>query len=225
MPGATDGGDAAARVRAGAAAARSGASGDAQQPRLDRARPAQSRCDVARASGHIRANGFSSRCLRARSRRTAPSFARVDQQVEAAEALDRDDARRARIAVGRAAQRVVASRQRRARSRPTARAAGRRPGRRWAGRGSGGRAGSSYSRGTPGTSRSARIVVSRAVVGQRVDDAEARAAVRAVGERIAVAAVGGIEDLGQAVRAGREVGQRPARDFSPPVLARISKPA
>ncbi len=40
-----------------------------------------------------------------------------------------------------------------------------------------------------------------------MDDAEARAAVGAVGEGIAVAAVGGIGDVVQAVRAGGEIGQ------------------
>ncbi len=45
------------------------------------------------------------------------------------------------------------------------------------------------------------------IVRQRRDDAEARPAMRAVGERIAVAPVGGIEHFRQAVRAGRHVGQ------------------
>ena len=47
----------------------------------------------------------------------------------------------------------------------------------------------------------------RAVVGQGLDDAEARAAVGAVGERIAVAAVFGIEDFAQAIRARGDVRQ------------------
>src|ERR1035441_2839219 len=47
----------------------------------------------------------------------------------------------------------------------------------------------------------------RAVIGQRFDDAEARAAVGAVGERVPVTAVGGVEDLAQAVATGRDVRQ------------------
>ena len=45
-----------------------------------------------------------------------------------------------------------------------------------------------------------------AIVGQRPDDGEARAAVRAVDERVAVAAVCGVEQLIQTVVAGGEVG-------------------
>ena len=45
------------------------------------------------------------------------------------------------------------------------------------------------------------------VVGQRPDDGETRAAVRAVDERITVAAVCGIEQLVQAIVAGSEVGR------------------
>ena len=47
----------------------------------------------------------------------------------------------------------------------------------------------------------------RAVVGQRFDDGEARAAVRAVGEGISMAAIGGIENFPGAIGAGRDVGQ------------------
>ena len=73
------------------------------------------------------------------------------------------------------------------------------PGRRSAGRGSGGRAGSSYSARHSGHIAKPFIDVFGAVVGQRFDDAEARPAVRAVGERIAVAAVGRVEDLREAI--------------------------
>jgi hypothetical protein len=45
------------------------------------------------------------------------------------------------------------------------------------------------------------------VVGQRLDDAIARAAVGTVGERVAMAAVGRVGDLREAVRAGGDVGQ------------------
>ena len=47
----------------------------------------------------------------------------------------------------------------------------------------------------------------RTVVGQRVDDGEARPAVRAVDERVAVAPVVGVEQLGQAIVAGGQVGR------------------
>ena len=46
-----------------------------------------------------------------------------------------------------------------------------------------------------------------AIVGQRVDDGEARAAVRAVDERVAEAAVVGVEQLGQAVVARGKIGR------------------
>ena len=45
------------------------------------------------------------------------------------------------------------------------------------------------------------------VVGQALNDAEARAAVGAVGERVEVATVGGVEQLMQAIGAGGYVGQ------------------
>src|ERR1039458_5649515 len=45
----------------------------------------------------------------------------------------------------------------------------------------------------------------RAVIGQRFDDAEARAAVGAIGERVPIAAVGRVEDLAQAIGTGRDV--------------------
>ncbi len=44
-----------------------------------------------------------------------------------------------------------------------------------------------------------------AVVGEGFDDAEARAAIRAVRERVTVTAIARIENLAQAVRAGRDV--------------------
>jgi hypothetical protein len=47
----------------------------------------------------------------------------------------------------------------------------------------------------------------RPVVGDAADDREARPAVGAVDERIAVAAIGGVPQLGQAVGAGRGVGR------------------
>src|ERR1035437_4198935 len=47
----------------------------------------------------------------------------------------------------------------------------------------------------------------RAVVGQRFNDAEARAAIRAIGERIAVTAVVRIENFAQAIGTSRDVGQ------------------
>jgi len=49
------------------------------------------------------------------------------------------------------------------------------------------------------------------VVGQRLDDGETWTAVGAVGERIAIAAVARVEDFGQAVGAGGDVGQHQDR--------------
>ena len=62
-------------------------------------------------------------------------------------------------------------------------------------------------RGRPGTSRTPAIVVFGRSYGHAAHDREARTAVRAVGERVAVAPVGGVEQLGQAVGAGRAVGR------------------
>src|SRR5262249_38026161 len=49
------------------------------------------------------------------------------------------------------------------------------------------------------------------VIGQRLDDRKARAAVRAVGERVAMAAVIRIGNVVQAIRANGEVGQSQPR--------------
>ena len=122
-----------------------------------------------------------------------------------------------------APQRLVRGGERRGRRGPTARAAGRTPGRRSAARGSGGRA----DRHTRPGSRAHREAAHRGVrpvVGHRVDDAEPRPAVRAVGEGIAIAAIGGIANLGQAVVAGGDVGhhQRPGAALSS--LSRMLKP-
>ncbi len=143
----------------------------AARARRRRARPARS------GSAVMTANGLSSRCLRARSRATAASFGRVAGEVVAAEALDRDD-------------RAVAQ-ERRPPARAASRAAARRPGRRSARRGSGGRAGSSYSRRQSAQSGKPAIVVLRPVVRDAADDREARPALGAVDERVAVAAVAG----------------------------------
>ena len=69
------------------------------------------------------------------------------------------------------------------------------------------------------------IVVQRPVVGDAAHDREARAAVGAVDERVAVAAVGRVEQLGQALLAGRRCRARPARRGSPAAaLGAIAKP-
>ena len=54
----------------------------------------------------------------------------------------------------------------------------------------------------------------RAVVGDAARDGEARSAVGAVEERIAVAAVGGIEQLAQTVGAGGRVGGNAGADLA-----------
>ena len=65
----------------------------------------------------------------------------------------------------------------------------------------------------------------RPVVGHRVDDAEPRTAVRAVGEGIAIAPIGRVANLGQAIVAGCDVGhhQRASRRPSSS-LSRMVKP-
>ena len=124
----------------------------------------------------------------ARSRRTAVVDGRVAGQVKAAEPLDRDDR-----AAGRAPSRRPRSDRRTSTTRPSRRhqraAAGRTPDRRSAARGSADRAGSSYSRWHAAHIVNAAIVVAGAVVRHVARDREARAAVRAVGERIAIAAI------------------------------------
>ena len=67
--------------------------------------------------------------------------------------------------------------------------------------------GSSYSARQRAHISKPAIVVSAPVVGDAAHDREPRAAVGAVDERIAVAAVRRVEQLGQAVRAGRGVGR------------------
>ena len=95
-------------------------------------------------------------CARAARRRRL--VVRATGEMEAAEALDRDDRPSAsRLAGG--VDRVPSAAIRARRRRPGERA-GRRPGTRSAGRGSGGCAGPRTRRGTRGTSRKAAIVVS-----------------------------------------------------------------
>ena len=148
--------------------------------------------------GAISANGLSSRCLRARSARDRSLVVRAAGEVEAAEALDRDD--RAVAQRHAAARRVAGSCEPASRTSSAPRPAGR----------AGVRlgveaavAGSSYSARQRRAHREARHRRQRPVVGDAADDREPRAAVRAVDERVAVAAVGGVEQLAQAVVAGR----------------------
>ena len=141
----------------------------------------------------ISANGFSSRCLRARSRATASSFARVAGEVVAAEALDREDRAR-RGACDTASSSGIDSRG------PQT---GQAIGSAWKRRS----AGSSYSRRQSAHIGKPAIVVVGAVVGDGPHDREAWPALRAVQERVAVAAVGRVEELAQAVVAGGDVGR------------------
>ena len=83
--------------------------------------------------------------------------------------------------------------------------AARTPGTRWAGRGSAGRAGPRTPRGSASHIAKPAIVVQRPVVGDAAHDREARPAVRAVDERVAVAPVRRVEQLGEALVAGRRV--------------------
>ena len=137
------------------------------------------------------------------------AVARIAHEVEAAQALDRHDAS-VRQRPRRAGERRVAARERGALRVPErqARPAGR--------AGDGLRVEAAVARvlvlGPAGRAQDeaahGRV---RAVVGQRAQDGEARAAVGAVGERVAVAPVGRVEHLGQAVRAGRQVRQHQRR--------------
>ena len=156
----------------------------------------------------ISANGFSSRRLRRRSSVTARSLVRAARQVVAAGALDRDDParhqrRRGHRAAGSSAGDRLAGSidQQRA-------ATGRTRGTRSAGRESGGSPGPRTRRRTPRTSAKAAIVVRAPVVGDAAHDREARAAVRAVDERVAVAAIVRVAQLLQALA---RTGRRPAR--------------
>ena len=143
-------------------------------------------------------------CARAASATARSSAARAGEVV-AADALDRDDRAgdqqrggcRERVRLGVELEPVAVDQ-------PSARPAA--PGRRSAGRGSGGRAGPRTRRGSAAHISKPAIVVQRPVVRDAADDREPRAAVGAVDERVAVAAVGGVEQLGQAVVAGRRVG-------------------
>ena len=152
------------------------------------------------------ANGLVLAVLASAQRGDGVLVVRAAGEVEAADALHRDDPPRGER--GRGGDRVVlrvAERQlaRRRRSPSQARGpqAGQAFGCAWKRRSDG----SSYSR-----RQSAHIAKrghrrARAVVRDAGDDREARAAVGAVGERVAVAPVGGVAQLGQAALAGRGV--------------------
>ena len=83
--------------------------------------------------------------------------------------------------------------------------------------------GSSYSARQRAHISKPAIVVSGRSYGTPRDDREARSAVRAVDERVAVAAVGRIEELGEAVRAGRGVGRDQRLRLAPLALTRRSR--
>ena len=150
------------------------------------------------------ANGFAQRRFRSRRRPTAAAFGRVAREVVAAEALDRDDAPGPQVrGRGRERRLLVRARCRRpgpavGEPRPAGRA-GHRLRVEAAVRGIGvlGCAG--------GAQREVAHGGPRAVVRQLVDDRGARPAVRAVGERVPVAAVARVGELGEALVAGGDV--------------------
>ena len=158
------------------------------------------------------ANGFSARCLRRRSSSTADARGGVAGQVVAAEALDGHDLARPPGRAGRRPGRASSL------GSPAAGAASNaelRPARR-----AGDRlgveapvAGIVVLRRALAQSGKPAMVVLRPVVGQAKRDGEPGAAVGAVDERVAVAPVGRVEQLGQAVLAHRHVRrhERPAR--------------
>ena len=160
--------------------------------------------------GAISANGLSSRCLRARRRGHRRLVVGAAGQVEAADALHRDD---------RAAE------QRLRRARRPGRRVQRRPSSRTRGPQSGQALGWAWKRRSPGSlvlraAGRAHLEAGhrrvRPVVGDVAHDREARPAVGAVDERVAEAPVARVEQLGQAVGAGRAVG----RDRGPRLAAR-----
>ena len=169
----------------------------------------------------ITAKGFSSRCLRWRRRATALGVAGVAGEVEAAQALDGDDAAVAQQRQ-RGGDRIAGDRP--ARAHRPARSAGPHTGQ---------ALGSAWKR------RSQRIGVLaqarralrerrhaglRAVVGQGAGQRVARAALGAVDEGVAVAAVGRVEQLGQAVVAGGGVGRDRWSSPRPSGWRRMRKP-
>ena len=188
-------------VGRGGAAGRSGrAARSAPPPRPGRSRPERAGgVEVGRPG---RANGLSSRCLRARSARDGGLVGGERGQVVAAEALDGDAPPRpaARRPPRRSGRPSVRRRPRREPQRRTAvRAAHRLRVEPPVGRVVVLRARTSAHIGKPA------IVVVDPVVGHAGDDREPRPAVRAVDERVAVAAVGRVAQLAQAVGAGRGV--------------------
>ena len=183
---------------------------------IGRTRPAEQRLlrrlQLHQLARRLRASAPSARtaCPRGACARAAPRPRLVvgpASEMEPAHALHGHDRARA-AAPPRPAASGVAVR----RGRGAARA--RNPGRRSAGRGSGGRA-------DPRTRRGRRAHLEaghrgqRPVVGHAAHDREARPAVRAVDERVAVPPVAGIEQLRQAVVARRAVGGDRRRACSP----------
>ena len=182
-----------------------------------------------RRRGTMIASGLPQRRLRSRSARDRLRVGRVAGEVEAAEALDREDARRR--AAARAARATIASERAASTSRS-----------RW-GRGEVSRSGDQCPVVERGASSAlqvepraadeagvglgveaavARVAVllgalgahrevahrgHRPVVGDVADDGEARAAVRAVDERVAVAAVAGSRSSASALGARGDVGR------------------
>ena len=217
------------RRRGAAGRPRSGAPGSQRAaPRRSRsARPA--RRAVSR-SGAISANGLLLAVLARAQLRDRLLVVGAAGEVEAAEALDREDRP---AAERRAAAASIGSRRRRRRE--IRAVAADQPG---PGPQSGQALGWAWKRRSAGSSYSARQRPhiskpshrrQRAVVGHAADDREAGAAVGAVDERVAMAAVGRIEQLRQAVRAGRGVGRdqglRLRRSGAEPEIRNRSSPS
>ena len=221
----TAGGDAAARTEASrrapadrarrrprparrraAARARSDARGEASS--APSASPTSTSFSACARSRTISAKGRSSRRLRARSARHGARVGRVAREVVAADALDGEDGTggepRAAAAETASPARSTAS------ARPPASSS------RARGPHAGHALGCAWKRRSPGSSYSAwqaahiakpAIVVAGPVVRHAAHDREARAAVGAVDERVAVAAVARVEQLREAIGTGRRVGR------------------
>ena len=170
------------------------------------------------------ANGLSSRALRRRSSATASSVGRVDDEVVAADPLDRHDRPGAQRA-GDRGERVAPVRPAR---RPTVRSPRHvRPARRTGvGLGVEATVGGIVVLAPAGRAHGeAGHRGGGPVVGHARHDRVAGAAAGAVGERVAVAAVGRVHHLGEAVGAGRGVdADGRGRRRRPPSLRSIRNP-
>ena len=218
--------DCAAPPRTPAARPRAGPRGRSAAPPTSGAplrRSTDRRSPGRRASpATITANGFSSRCFRSRRRRTASSevasHASWNPPIPLRATMSPSRSARAASAIGSAVEERT---RRRRRAGP---GAARRPDRRWAARGSGGPPPCRTRAGTIAHIANAAIVVAGRSYGAERTMVKRGPQFGAVRERIVIAPIGRVVDLGEAIGAGREVrrdrdvriGRRGARDDREP---------